>query len=74
MSHVFRVRFDVRGGHVHCRVFSAPRPDHTFAKLGDLVVTRGPEFVALMQAFDGAEFLGEREGVGIVLASERMDR
>lgn len=66
---IFRVRFDVRGGHVHCRVFSARAAHQTFAKLGDLTVTRGPEFVALMDAFRGAEFLGEREDEGIVIAS-----
>lgn len=66
---IFRVRFDVRGGHVHCRVFSARWTNGTYAKLGDLTVTRGPEFVAFMAAFRGAEFLGEVFGVGVATAS-----
>jgi len=53
---VFRVRFDVAGGHVHCSLFCAPRSDHTFAKCGDFVVRKGPEFVDLMHAFQHVEF------------------
>lgn len=34
----FRVRYEKRGGHIHCRVFSAENPSGTFAKLGELVM------------------------------------
>lgn len=54
---VFRVRFEIRGGHVHCALFCAPRPDHTFAKCGDFVVRKGPEFRDLLDAFSKAEFV-----------------
>lgn len=49
---VFRIWFEVAGGHVHCRLFCAPRPDHTFAKCGDFVVRKGPEFVDLTHYCD----------------------
>lgn len=35
---VFRTWAELRGAHYHVAVFSAPRPDRTFAKLGDLVM------------------------------------
>lgn len=35
---VFRTRARKLGGHWTVRVFSAPRPDHTFAKLGELTM------------------------------------
>jgi hypothetical protein len=34
---LIRIRFRQLGGHVHCRVFTAPGPDRTFAKNGDLI-------------------------------------
>lgn len=34
---VIRLRYRQLGGHVHCRVFTAPFIDHTFAKVGDLI-------------------------------------
>lgn len=34
----FRIRWQRRGGHIHCRVFSAENPSGTFAKLGDLTM------------------------------------
>jgi hypothetical protein len=33
----FRLRYQLLGGHVHCRLFTAPRREGTFAKAGDLV-------------------------------------
>lgn len=32
-----RVRYEKCGGHIHCRVFSAPARNQTFAKNGELV-------------------------------------
>lgn len=55
---IFRVRFEVAGGHVHCALFCAPRPNTTFAKCGDFTVRRGEEFVALMDAMAKIEFVG----------------
>lgn len=34
---VMRIRWQKQGGHVHCRVFTAPTVVHTFAKVGELV-------------------------------------
>jgi hypothetical protein len=64
----FRIRFKVQGGHVHCRVFSTPNPNGTWAKLGDLTVSRGPEFRDLCAAFRGADMLGEDENQDLVEA------
>ncbi len=33
---IFRVRFQHRGGHVHCRVFQATAPGQTWTKNGEL--------------------------------------
>jgi colicin import membrane protein len=53
-----RVRFEKRGGHYHCRVFTAPRPGVAFAKNGDLVFDEAewPDIRLLMR---GAEFVEE---------------
>jgi len=32
-----RVRYQQQGGHVHCRVFTAPAENQTYAKCGELV-------------------------------------
>lgn len=34
---IFRLRFKQLGGHVHCRLFQAAAPGHTWQKNGDLV-------------------------------------
>ena len=58
---LMRVRFEKRGGHYHCRVFTAPRPGVTFAKNGDLVFDEAewPDVPLLMR---GAEFVEEASG------------
>lgn len=33
---VIRMRYSKQGGHYHVRVFTAPAPDQTFAKCGEL--------------------------------------
>jgi hypothetical protein len=33
---VFRLRYDVRGGHVHCRLFQATSVGQTWQKNGDI--------------------------------------
>ncbi len=68
MSNVFRVRFSIAGGHVHCRLFCAPRPDVTFAKCGDFVVCKGDEFRDLVDAFKKADFIGDEPSQGIAEA------
>ena len=37
---IFRFYWQRQGGHIHCRVFSGPANDQTFAKCGDLVFQR----------------------------------
>ena len=66
---VFRVRFLVRGGHVHCSLFAAKIHGQTYAKCGDFTVQRGEEFSSLVSAFDGVEFLGNEKNIGILEAS-----
>jgi hypothetical protein len=34
---VIRIRYQKEGGHIHCRVFTAPVANQTFAKCGDVV-------------------------------------
>lgn len=47
---IFRLRFKQLGGHVHCRLFQALSPSHTWQKNGEIVFDeRGWEsFAALM--------------------------
>lgn len=56
---IFRIRFEVAGGHVHCALFVAKEPNMTHAKCGDFVVSRGPEFVALEAVMGGVQFVGD---------------
>jgi hypothetical protein len=59
---VIRLRYRVLGGHVHCRLFTAPASDQTFAKSGDLVF-RVEEWDAVRAAGAkaGFEFVPEEE-------------
>lgn len=51
-----RIRFVKLGGHYHCRVFTAPTSDQTFAKCGELVFDEDDwKEIALM--FKHAQFL-----------------
>ena len=34
---IIRLRYEKRGGHIHCRLFTAPAEEQTFAKCGELV-------------------------------------
>lgn len=56
MMMVWRIRFRVHGGHVHCRLFGAPQANRTYAWCGDFTV-RKEEFASLQTAFQGAEFV-----------------
>jgi len=53
----YRVRYDRRGGHYHCRVFSRRRGQATWAKNGNLVFG-STEWESFVLAFK-AEFLPE---------------
>ena len=68
MTKVFRVRFKIAGGHIHCRLFCADGPDRTFANCGEFVVRKGDEFRDLLAAFSKAEFIGDDEKLGIIEA------
>ncbi len=62
----WRVRFAIRGGHVHCRLFSTNNPKGTWAKCGDFVTRKGAEFRDLLAGFQAAEFIpedGEEYGI-----------
>ena len=56
--HEYRIRYQLAGGHVHCRVFSRPKGQDTFAKCGDLTISAS-ELSSFMYTFSGAEFLKE---------------
>lgn len=53
---VFKVRYEVAGGHVHCTLFVAKHPNQTWANCGNFCVSDGEEFDALRAAFSGATF------------------
>lgn len=55
---LFRIYHKTLGGHVHMRVFSATRPNTTFAKLGDLCCDE-KEFDDLRRAMTGVQFRPE---------------
>ncbi len=61
---IWRVRFIIGGGHVHCTLYTAKSPNQTFAKCGDFVVSKGDEFKSLLEAFSGADFIGNGSGTG----------
>lgn len=69
----FRIRFAVKGDHVRCRLFVGPTiVVHTIelhALCGEFAIRRGEEFKLLLEAFSGADFIGDDEGVGIVEAT-----
>ena len=69
---IWRIRFTVAGGHVHCRLFVAKGINMTFAKCGDFTVSRGEEFASLMQAFPKADFIGDDEKVGVEFAIKQV--
>jgi hypothetical protein len=54
----YRVRYKAGGGHIHCRVFSRPKGQETWAKSGDLVL-RAEEWLSFQSAFAFAQFLEE---------------
>lgn len=56
---VIRIRYEVRGGHVHCRMFTAKARDLTFAKNGELVFSV-EEWASVRAALSSAiEFIPE---------------
>ena len=57
----FRIRYQKRGGHIHCRVFSASNPSGTFAKLGDLTMDEQDWDSFRDQVGTGWQFLPEEE-------------
>lgn len=54
----WRIRYEIFGGHAHCKLFSAPLGNRTFALCGDFVV-RTEELEDLQNAFPGAEFIAD---------------
>jgi hypothetical protein len=70
---IWRVRFDVQGGHVHCRLSCAKRENTTFATCGDFTVRRGEEFSDLLRAMPSAQFLGVEGGSGIMDACNEKE-
>jgi hypothetical protein len=69
-DHIFRVRFAIKGGHVHCRLFSSRNlRSPAWAKCGDFCVTKGREFRDLDYAFR-AEMVGETDADTVAKASD----
>jgi hypothetical protein len=56
--HEYRVRYKAAGGHIHCRVFSRPHGQETWAKCGDLTIS-ATEMASFQAAFKSADFLEE---------------
>lgn len=67
---VWRVKFNIGGGHVHCRLFCAAAENHTFAKCGEFCVRKGAEFVSLLRVMGGVQFIGDNDRDGIDEASK----
>lgn len=65
----FRIRFELLGAHVHCRLFVASSLNQAFATCGTFVVNQGEEFRSLLSSFSGAQFIGTDES-GIINACE----
>jgi len=63
---VFRCRYTVQGGRVHCRLFVAPAKDKTFAKCGDFCVSAGAEMNALFESTPTWEYLKDSDSQGDV--------
>ena len=57
---IWRVRYEVRGDHIHCRLFCAAQKNRTFAFCGDFRI-RAEEWADFQQAFQGAEFIGDSQ-------------
>jgi hypothetical protein len=59
---IIRIRWGKRGGHFHCRVFTAPGPDRTFANCGTIVFDER-EWPEVKEKFDRiADLLPEVDG------------
>lgn len=55
-----RLRWKLLGGHVHCRLFTSPTPDGTWAKCGDLVFSE-KEWDGVRIALNSCEILPEEQ-------------
>lgn len=62
---IFRVRYDIAGGHVHCRLFSGKTMNSTFANCGNFCVTKGDEFRALVKSWPGADWVSDKNGIDL---------
>lgn len=57
---IWKMRYEKKGGHVHCTLFVAKRLNTTFANCGDLCV-REEEFEDLRCVMTGIEFVERAE-------------
>lgn len=53
---IFKTRAILQGGHFHVRVFSAKSPEHTFAKLGSLIMD-SRDYESFTAAFEAEHVL-----------------
>lgn len=65
---IWLVKFEIGGGHVHCRLFAAVGENQTYARCGKFVVRKGAEFKSLVTAFKGARFISEDPECGLLEA------
>ena len=56
---VMKVRYEKRGGHYHCTVFTAPAPNLTYANCGELVFDER-EWDSIKVIMSEAEFVAKR--------------
>ena len=74
---IYRIRFSIGGGHIHCRLFVSKSINHNFALCGTFVVSKGEEFKDLMKSCQAVEFLGdepEKDGKEYMMESEQTKR
>lgn len=57
MTHI-RIRYEKRGGHYHCRLFTSQDPSHSYAKCGHLVFDER-EWVDIRDKLSRCEWLEE---------------
>lgn len=68
VDYQFRIRFEIRGSHVHCRLFSQPITGGDYQLLGNFVVSRGDEFRSLMSAFIPLQAIPDHGSLGVSAA------
>lgn len=54
---IFRIKFNIKGVHVHCSLYVLPSPNETGAYCGTFIVRKGGEFKQLLRVMSGIQFI-----------------